>query len=270
MRLSSKPEDPLVSYGNRLAHRRPAHSSLPGTVSPTVTIDGTTNSTAPATDTVNLICYQTEPPRSNVYTHVNEAVIAEEVPLDSEGSFSWTGTPPPEGSCLLRAVPTGWGTSRPLTGFSALPVHLDDVNVKLAGGEGSPAIDFSANGTGVYDEADFSSAGDCGLSDFIPIHPDNDSYDTYPSWNCPTEALDREDGSGQRTDVLVRWQGRLPVMGGLSATSTAAHRRATRRSSSTACRTRRASPKSDTTRRCCSSTSARSPLQARRRFSSPM
>ncbi len=173
------------------------------TTQPTVTIDGTTNSTAPATDTVNLICYQTEPPRSNPYTHVNEAVIAEEVPLDSAGTFSWTGTPPPDGSCLLRAVPTGWSTSRPLTGFPALPVHFDEASVKLAGGEGSPAIDFSANGAGVYGEADFSSAGDCGLSEFIPIHPDNDSYDTYPSWNCPTDALAREDGSGQRTDVLV-------------------------------------------------------------------
>jgi hypothetical protein len=167
---------------------------------PTVEVKGTTDSTSPGTDTVDINCYSTVAANG-----INHSAIATNVPLNpTDGTFDWTGPVATENTCTLRAVPHNYGNKYPLTQFSGPFSVLNYTRQdQVSGGshQTGPFEDFyySASSTNAYD--DYESVGACGLDDAQPIMLNGDFADSG-SWNCAA-ALYGGDGSGTRSEIKI-------------------------------------------------------------------
>ncbi len=132
------------------------------TVSGTTTDDGTPGD-------VDLIC------TSGIFGGTTTStVIQDDVPVNPDGSFSWTGAPPdPERPCVLRAVPSGQGVPDDLTPFSGPTVGLGDFDVStLSDGPNSGLTsDFYDNAAQLAGDADYESVGSGGVFDGFPVDP---------------------------------------------------------------------------------------------------
>jgi hypothetical protein len=169
------------------------------TPTPTVEITGTTDSTAPGTDTIDINCYYTQ--AANGINHTN---IANNISLAGDGSFDWTGSVSEESTCTLRAVPHNYGDTYPLTQFSGPFSVLNFTRQdEVSGGshQTGPFDDFfySASSTNAYD--DYESVGSCGL-DFAEPIMFNGNFADAGSWNCAA-ALFGDDGSGTRSEIKI-------------------------------------------------------------------
>ena len=146
----------------QLNDENPADAGHQMTVSGTTTDDGTPGN-------VDLIC------TSGIFGGTTTStVIQDDVPVNPDGSFSWTGAPPdPERPCVLRAVPSGQGVPDDLTPFSGPTVGLGDFDVStLSDGPNSGLTsDFYDNAAQLAGDADYESVGSGGVFDGFPVDP---------------------------------------------------------------------------------------------------
>lgn len=102
---------------------------------PTVTVTGTTNSTAPGTDTVDLKC---------TYDRTNAATLASGVALTGSGEFSAVvpfDNFPSDQICFIRAIPTGWNGAQ--GDFSGPVASVADVTIyRVASGPNAGMIEY--------------------------------------------------------------------------------------------------------------------------------
>lgn len=167
----------------------------------TVTISGTTNSTAPGTDAVDINCYY-----SYDFGSLSYYTVASNVVTNADGTFSKAVSPSTEETCLLRAVPHGYGTGYPLTPFAPISTQLDYlVQSPVTGspvGSTGPFYDYyySATSSAAYD--DYDSVGGCGLDYQYSFTGSSQQQSEYGGWDC-AGALYGSDGSGQRTEILI-------------------------------------------------------------------
>ena len=126
----------------------------------TIAVAGTTDSTAPGADTVDLRCFYGDGGQS--------ALIQAGVALAADGSFSapavglvnFVGAP----ECRLRAVPAGVTANRPAFAGPLMVVNLV-VTVKVGGGANAGAVyDFRVAGQQLTAGDRYGSIGDCGLA----------------------------------------------------------------------------------------------------------
>jgi hypothetical protein len=113
------------------------------TPQPTQTITGTTDSTAPGSDTVDINCYYTGV-GSNGY---DWNTVANNVPTAGDGSFSWTGVVNMGGdTCTLRAVPHNGGNISSPASFPGPMSELDSLYTYHASGTGTPEYTYYYSG----------------------------------------------------------------------------------------------------------------------------
>jgi phosphodiesterase/alkaline phosphatase D-like protein len=146
----------------QLNDENPADAGHQMTVSGTTTDDGTPGN-------VDLIC------TSGIFGGTTTStVIQDDVSVNPDGSFSWTGAPPdPERPCVLRAVPSGEGVPDDLAPFSGPTVGLGDFDVStLSDGPNSGLTsDFYDNAAQLAGDADYESVGSGGVFDGFPVDP---------------------------------------------------------------------------------------------------
>jgi hypothetical protein len=177
-----------------------------------ITVSGTTNSTAPGTDQVDIDCYV-----DNGSTNTSEQNVVPDVPLNGSGAFSVSVSPAnistvdAQPECRLRAVPAGTTPTTGLSAFAGPRVGSDVVETDQSG-----AITSGPNAGVVYDyyiEAlqigggdDYESLGGFGLDDSYLMDPSTfgqiDSVGFYGNdWlDNPT------DSSSGRSGALVDGQ----------------------------------------------------------------
>jgi hypothetical protein len=158
---------------------------------PTITIAGTTNSTAPATDTVDIYCTYYED------GEVDDNTVDTNVALDSSGAFSDTVSFDDEGNCTLRAVPHMVDPGDVALGQYTGPLLENDyTELDYVSGTSGPLDDFFFTGSSTSGYADFDSVGDCALDDSSAEAPNN-NYAEDNSWACAA-ALYNDDFSATR------------------------------------------------------------------------
>jgi hypothetical protein len=164
------------------------------TPQPTQTITGTTDSTAPGSDTVDIRCYY------GYLGGYDYNGVASNVPTAADGSFSWTGVVDQGGvTCTLRAVPHGGGISSPAS-FPGPMSELDSLFTYHTSGTGTPEYNYYYSASGSNGDGYFDSAGDCGVG-MSPLKPGTGAY-AGNGWNCAA-SLPSSDGLNGRTNVLI-------------------------------------------------------------------
>ena len=136
------------------------------------TVAGTTNSSDPASDQVDIDCYEDDG-SSGTY----EYTVYSDVSLNSSGGFSqfvpysdmeepyfdlYYG-PPTSGSCRLRAVPAGTAPATGLGSYVGPRVLLSYLATEYDSSEGETVPDYILVGAGLGATNVYTSAGDCGL-----------------------------------------------------------------------------------------------------------
>jgi hypothetical protein len=145
-----------------------AYDSTGGAASATLTVTGTTNSTVPATDTVDIDCYADD--GSAAASGPSPSQLAEDVPLQSDGSFSTSitdeaienaenGAP-----CRLRAVPSGAPPTTGLSSFTGPRYLLAYLDLTQASSS-APISDYYVFAPQLGAANDYDSLGACGLDD---------------------------------------------------------------------------------------------------------
>ncbi len=130
-----------------------------------IDVAGTTDSTEPASDEVNLDCYNGSGPGFEF------ANLTQNVELASDGSFSASGLEPEEITdrvCRLLAVPSGPPPAEnELEPFSGPVLGLSEIkSEKISGGPNDgQAYDFYAWGQQLTAANDYESISGCGLTD---------------------------------------------------------------------------------------------------------
>lgn len=129
-------------------------------VSSTIAVSGTTNSTAPGTDRVDLDCF---------YGASNYGWVALNVPLNPDGSFSDPTADVSSAArttCRLRAVPAGTVPSD-LSPFSGPVLAIGErATSRISGGPNNEIpFDFYIDDLQLSAAADYDSVGSCGLDD---------------------------------------------------------------------------------------------------------
>jgi hypothetical protein len=157
----TSPNDPTFAY-----------DSTDGAASATLTVTGTTDSTAPGTDEVDIDCYADDGSSGTVNTN---GKLVSAVSLRSTGSF--TATVPDlaienaesSAPCRLRAVPTGTTPTTGLASFAGPRYALAYLELYPSNTSTAPMIDdyyVFAPQLGAAD--DYDSLGSCGLDDSYP------------------------------------------------------------------------------------------------------
>lgn len=185
------------------------HNASP---TPTVTISGTTNSTAPGSDAVDINCYYAQ--GGNIIA----APVASDIVTDASGNFSYTGPintvyeePAPIGAmgrtCTLRAVPAGDTSTSGLSQYAGPFSELDYLNLDgvIGAGNSPPYADYfyTATSTGAYD--DYDSVGGCGLDYSYAMQPGMD-LDDGATWFCAGalyHAADFDEADSSRSEIQV-------------------------------------------------------------------
>ena len=166
--------------------------------SPDVTITGTTDSTSPGADAVDIRCDY--PGQGSL----NNQTIATGVALNSDGTFSWSGPLDEQGlACQLRAVPSGYGDTT-LSPFAGVLSELDHVQTAFPGAGTAappqPQFDYLYTSTGTAGSGMYHSAGDCGVTS-QPIQPSDETL-LLQTWSCGA-ALSGSDNVANRTEILI-------------------------------------------------------------------
>jgi hypothetical protein len=192
-------ETAITSPSSPFLYQYDVNASSPATV----TITGTTNSTDPSTDTVDVRCYYSYDWGSRTYE-----TIASNVALNPDGTFS-TGpvSPDVDGvTCQLRAVPHN-SDPTDLSGFGAVPSQLDFLENYSWSGSGAPYYDYYYTGTSTGASDYYDSVGSCGLDYALPINTSNGGYDDLslnPGANTVTAtASDGSGNSAQASETIV-------------------------------------------------------------------
>ncbi|MGH3263545.1 MAG: hypothetical protein ACRDNS_16300 [Trebonia sp.] len=135
-----------------------------------ITVTGTTNSTDPANDTVDIDCYSDDGDSSS-----DEYTVAPDVTLNADGGFSTT-VPysaleegyvayDPDGSmCRLRAVPASTSPSSGLGSFAGPRVLLAYLGVEYDNNTYENLDDYQLDAPQLGATNVYSSASDCGLA----------------------------------------------------------------------------------------------------------
>jgi hypothetical protein len=125
----------------------------------TVRVEGTTNSTQPLVDTVNIACFDL----SGAYSFVFQGA-----PLASDGSFSVDVPATYLGSqlCKLRALPAGYVAGDP-SAFSGPVTSIGRARTYVveAGPDAGTPVDFFVLGQQLGAADDYGSLSECGLFD---------------------------------------------------------------------------------------------------------
>lgn len=165
------------------------------TPTPTVTISGTTDSTAPGSDKVDINCYYTE------NGSIDHDTIASGIALNPDGTFSWTGAVADDDTCTLRAVPSGYGDTYPNVQFTGPSSVLNETQLFPVSGSSAPYYDYWYTGSSTNAFTEYYSVGECGLDYAEPIQPNGDFVE-WGSWDC-ADGLYSGDGSGQRSEIQI-------------------------------------------------------------------
>ena len=136
-----------------------------------ISVSGTTETTdGNASDSVDINCY----------SGTSWAILAQSVPVQSDGSFSFTSTTGLAGlwgeTCVLRAVNAGDttdyapGTSSPFTGPTLAIDHVE--NRPVSGGPNSGDLEsYYLYASQLQGGFDYDSLGDCSISDSYIYDP---------------------------------------------------------------------------------------------------
>jgi hypothetical protein len=161
-----------------------------------VSVAGTTDSSAPATDEVDLQCFYG--PNSS-----SHETVATGVPLDpTDGSFSIANgdlSGAQFHACILRAVPAGVvpGDPTPFTGPVLAVGHRETVKVSGGPNDGT-TTDYYLYGQQLTAAADYDSFGSCGLCDHY-LYDDDFDQTTYTFFG--NNWFDLGDNTGSSADV---------------------------------------------------------------------
>jgi hypothetical protein len=156
------------------------------------TVTGTTNSTDPSSDSVDIDCYENS--GSGPY---DAGTLVSGVPLDASGSFS---TPVSysdieqyysvSDDCQLAAVSSS-DTSPPtdLSAYTGPRVLLAELSPYYGGEDQSDLTGYDLWDPQLGAEDDFSDLADCGLSSMALTVPGGVGYTTDPAFEC-ADAID--------------------------------------------------------------------------------
>jgi hypothetical protein len=161
------------------------------------TITGTTDSTDTTNDFVDLFCVSQYVGGGNRYFQ-----ITTNLPLNPDGSFSYTGPVAVNGStCTVRAVPNNLSLYyASMTSYAGPFSELDRVGTDHVTTPTSAQYDYGYTASGINGVGRFSSAGDCPVGTFA-TKPGTNAYGDS-GWNCAA-ALPADDNLGSRSNILI-------------------------------------------------------------------
>jgi hypothetical protein len=203
--LSAAPASAAITTSSVTSPAGPAFQIYNEDTPNTIAVAGSTNSSAPATDQVDLQCFYG--PSSSTHK-----AVATNVPLNpSDGSFSITDGDLSQvqfHACTLRAVPAGSipGDLTPFTGQVLAVGHRE--TIRVSGGPNDGTVqDYYVHAQQLSAAADYDSYGSCGLCDAYLLNSEysqttttffgNDWFplDDSPSTSGGTRSPIRVDGA---------------------------------------------------------------------------
>jgi hypothetical protein len=174
-----------------------------------VTVSGTTNSSAPGSDEVDIDCYE-----DNGSTVLSSDPVATSVHLNGSGAFSTTvtaetiydNTPTDDSECRLRAVPAGTTPSGAgLAAFAGPRVGADEVTpYTIASGPNIGAIwEYYILAQRIGGGDDFDGLGSCGLSDSFLMDAATFGLEDSQGFFCNDFLANPADVGPSRSGALV-------------------------------------------------------------------
>ncbi|MGH2869607.1 MAG: Ig-like domain-containing protein [Solirubrobacteraceae bacterium] len=175
---------------------------------PTVTVSGTTDSTSPGSDTVDIVCTYPQTGRGITYDNTianlplnPDGTFSQAIPINSNDFSFWGGT-----ACTMRALPDDVYHGNRFESFSQFTgpfTEADYLQSYHVSGSGSSQFDYYYTASGSAGGAGYDSVGDCGLFT-AAIKPISESYPASDSdtWDC-SATLPVDNALSGRTGILI-------------------------------------------------------------------